>query len=130
MIFAADRGFEDKPDDYYPNNWRFAPLPAELWPTASNTPLQVPVMVGARLADKVQLRLEIAGLEEGVLAASINNRKTENLSREEDNWWSVEVPAASLLQGINQVGLSLQQPQPILPPPTVRSVEIHGTRCG
>lgn len=125
LMFAADRGFEDKPDDYYPHNWRFAPLPAELWPTDSGTPLRVPVMVGAQSTEGARLRVEVTDLRDRAFMVTVNNHVLERPIQKEDGWWTVDIPAGVLVQGVNQIGLSLQQLAQALPPPKVQSLEVY-----
>ena len=125
LMFAADRGFEERPDDYYFNNWRLTPLPAELWPTRARTPLRVPLMIGAPIAKRARLRVEVVGLRDQTFGVAINDHALGLPVQEEDEWWGVELPAGILIQGLNQVDLFLRGTGPTSPPPTVQSIEIH-----
>ena len=122
---TTDRGFAEKPDDYYPNNWRLAPLPAQLWPTGAGTPLSIAVMVGAVPADDSRLRVEVEGLAQGQIAAAVNDTDLLGLDSAEGDWLEAALPPTALVIGANRVDLSLRSAMPDRRPPTVKSVEIH-----
>ena len=85
MTFAADCGFEDRPDDYDPNNWRFASLSAELWPAQTETPLRVPLMIGAQPSGQVRLRVEVTNLGDRDFRVVVNDHLLGRLTREKDD---------------------------------------------
>ena len=125
LTFAADRGFADKPDNYYPYNWRLVPLPAELWPTAASTALSIPVVIGAPLSGQVRLRLEIEKVGDQRIAVTANGHPLPDPSPAEGNWLQADLPASHLVPGVNRFDLRLTSPALAGPPPTVESLEIH-----
>ena len=106
-------------------NWRFAPLPAELWPTSSATPLRVPVRIGVQRTGQARLQVEATGLRNHDLIVAVNDHVLEQPTRQADHWWTVDLPVGVLVQGVNHVDLCLRRSDPILPPPRVQSVEVH-----
>lgn len=83
-MFVAYIGLPGAPDPYYPHNWMFTPLPAELWPVYHNTPLTVPLIIGDDLAAATQanlradLRLRVileGATEEDRITVSLNGRE-------------------------------------------------------
>jgi hypothetical protein len=125
LMFAADRGFADRPDDYYPHNWLFAPLPAELWPTQTGAPMLVPVRIGPRICGVSRLRVEMADLGEREVLVSVAGQTLGSLRPAEDKAWTMDLPAGVLRQGLNHIGLSLRQPADAGPPPRIEAVEVH-----
>ena len=123
-MFAAERGFEEGPDDYYPHNWLGARLPAELWPAA--TPLTVPVRVGAPLTGAVRVRVQLAEVDGTRVEATLGTAPLALRADGDDGWWVAAVDAGQVLHGENLLHLRLLCDGSLTPTPRVLSAEIHG----
>ena len=126
-MFVAYIGLPDKPDPYYPHNWRLTLLPSELWPVFEETPLVAPLDVaddvaGAARSGKLaelRLRLVLEGATAtDAFAVTLNGRPLEatafeagqpaDSKIEQDGGCLISSPEAALVrQGRNDVGIRL-----------------------